>query len=207
MRMCRQLLHFWCVYSLVLSIAFPDFCDGVRCCFGFAWRRAGAGCRKQDAGVRPVKADQAAGGLQPRVRRRGMYDQRSFYFLSVLTPSSLGPGELCPNYRRARFARRHIVVRFCRWQHSNLEFVLHIYVNKRSDRALVVGYRTDTHTPICRSTSSSCCSPEHTAVMLTHDSLSDVHTPCLLSILKPTALRILCSYYDPPTNQRRFFIR
>lgn len=25
MRMCRQLLHFWCVYFLVLSIPFPDF--------------------------------------------------------------------------------------------------------------------------------------------------------------------------------------
>lgn len=36
--------------------------------FLFVEKQAGSGCCGQDAGVRPVKADQASRGLQPRVR-------------------------------------------------------------------------------------------------------------------------------------------
>lgn len=54
------------------------------CCTSRARWRAGAGCGEQNAGVRPVEADQAAGGLQPRVRGRGTLEDVTGRALFVL---------------------------------------------------------------------------------------------------------------------------
>lgn len=59
------------VRSYICSFVFVWFLPALDRSFGDV-RGTGAGCGKQDAGVRPVKEDQAAGRLYPPVRGRGV---------------------------------------------------------------------------------------------------------------------------------------